>query len=101
MPESGGKGGPEVVRWAYKIDALVCLRLLRRSRLEFIAGITEPAEIDPIRHSLGKVGFALSRPTSQGLDRLVLACLAKDPGERLQSARELAERLRALENDAT
>ena len=32
-------------------------------------------------------------PIPAALDRLVLACLAKDPAERPQSARELSQRL--------
>jgi hypothetical protein len=37
------------------------------------------------------------RPISEALDRLVLACLAKDPAQRPQSARELSRRLAELE----
>jgi len=36
-------------------------------------------------------------PIPEGLDRLVLSCLAKDPAERPQSARELSLRLAAVE----
>jgi serine/threonine-protein kinase len=38
-----------------------------------------------------------SQPISAGLDQLVLSCLAKDPAERPQSARELSGRLAELE----
>jgi serine/threonine-protein kinase len=37
------------------------------------------------------------QPIPQTLDRLVLACLAKDPAERPQTARELSARLAAVE----
>jgi serine/threonine-protein kinase len=36
-------------------------------------------------------------PIPAALDRLVLACLAKDPAERPQSARELGQRLGEIE----
>ena len=39
-----------------------------------------------------------SRPIPAALDDLVLACLAKDPADRPQSARELSRRLAALED---
>ena len=39
---------------------------------------------------------ASARPIPAGLDRCVLDCLAKDPSERPQSARELADRLGAI-----
>jgi serine/threonine-protein kinase len=37
------------------------------------------------------------QPISEALDRLVLACLAKDPAQRPQSARELSRRLAEVE----
>jgi serine/threonine-protein kinase len=39
----------------------------------------------------------LNRPIPAALDQLVLACLAKDPAKRPQSARELSSRLGELE----
>jgi serine/threonine-protein kinase len=36
-------------------------------------------------------------PIPDALDRLVLACLAKDPAERPQTARELSQRLATIE----
>jgi len=41
------------------------------------------------------------RPIPEALDRIVLSCLAKDPAERPQSARELAVRLAAVEGAST
>ena len=40
------------------------------------------------------------RPIPPGLENLVLSCLAKDPAQRPQSARELSSRLAQLEGAA-
>lgn len=41
----------------------------------------------------------VSFPVSPGLERIVLACLAKDPGDRPQSAVDLARQLAAADPD--
>ena len=41
------------------------------------------------------------RPIPEALDRIVLSCLAKNPAERPQSARELSVRLAAVEGAST
>jgi hypothetical protein len=50
--------------------------------------VNEPAVAPSVRTEM---------PIPEGMDRLVLACLAKDPKERPQSARELARRLGEVE----
>ncbi|MCA8926332.1 MAG: serine/threonine protein kinase [Planctomycetes bacterium] len=95
---------PEQARAKDSVDArsdvysLGCIAyFLLTGRQVFEQGEVLAMILDHVGTTPERPSRRLEKPIPEGLEQLVLDCLAKDPAERPQSAHGLAQRLRALE----
>jgi eukaryotic-like serine/threonine-protein kinase len=96
MSPEMGLGSPDI-DWRTDIYALGCVAFwLITGHRVFEDGSPMQILMDHIQKPPVAPSRLIGTPLPAELDRIILACLEKDPNNRPQTARELAERLRAV-----